>query len=128
MNGRHKNWQLLSETPCVVWCVLCVVVVVVDVVVVVVSNAGQRKSTRVCSLIAAIKLARGALHDEELFVIEGSKTGAQLRDNPEEREKCGKKAKKKTLHRHQPPESCAVCTVGTRLCAELECLQTLAMD
>ena len=38
-----------------------------------------------------------ALDDEELFIIEGSPaaTGAQLRDNPEEREKCGKTAKKK---------------------------------
>ena len=37
-----------------------------------------------------------ALDDEELFIIEGSPaaTGAQLRDNREEREKCGKTAKK----------------------------------
>ena len=37
-----------------------------------------------------------ALDDEELFIIEGSPaaTGAQLRDNPEEREKCGKNRKK----------------------------------
>ena len=37
-----------------------------------------------------------ALDDEELFTIEGSPaaTGAQLRDNPEEREKCAKCAKK----------------------------------
>ena len=38
-----------------------------------------------------------ALDDEELFIIEGSptaKTGAQLRDNPEEREECGKTEKK----------------------------------
>ena len=34
----------------------------------------------------------------------------------------------KPLHRHQPPEGCTVCTVGTRLCCELECLQTLAMN
>ena len=36
-----------------------------------------------------------ALDDEELFIIEGSPTatGAQLRDIPEEREKCGKTAK-----------------------------------
>ena len=40
--------------------------------------------------------ASAPLDDEELFVIEGSpaSTGAQLRDNPEEREKCGKTAKK----------------------------------
>ena len=29
------------------------------------------------------ELCKGALDNEELFVIESSKTGAQLRDNPE---------------------------------------------
>ena len=68
----------------------------------------------------------GALDDEELFVIEGSKTGAQLRDNPEERENAEKPRKNPS----SPPtaESCTVCTVGTRLCEELECLKTLAMN
>ena len=45
----------------------------------------------------------GALHDKELFIIEGSptaETGAQLRDNPEEREKGAKCAKKKHQLRH----------------------------
>ena len=38
-----------------------------------------------------VPIGMGALDNKELFVIEGSqKTGAQLRDNPEEREKCGK--------------------------------------
>ena len=40
-----------------------------------------------------------ALDDEELFIIEGSPaaTGAQLQDNPEEREKCAKCAKNPSL-------------------------------
>ena len=44
-----------------------------------------------------------ALDDEELFIIEGSPaaTGAQLWDNPEEREKCGK-MRKKALHMTSP--------------------------
>ena len=40
-----------------------------------------------------------ALDDEELFTIEGSPTatGGQLRDNPEEHEKCGKTAKSPSM-------------------------------
>ena len=45
-----------------------------------------------------------ALDDEELFIIEGSpaETGAQLRDNPEEREKWPQKAEKPLHHRGLP--------------------------
>ena len=37
------------------------------------------------------ELCKGALDGEELFTIEAPKTGAQSRDNPEEREKWPKK-------------------------------------
>ena len=72
-------------------------------------------------------IGKGALDNEELFVVEGSENWRSTPGQPEEREKCGKTAEN-PLHRRQPPEGCTVCTVGTRLCCELECLQTLAMN
>ena len=52
-----------------------------------------------------------SLDDEELFIIEGSptaNTGAQLRDNPEEREKWPKKTEK-PIHRTQLRKATCLC-------------------
>ena len=76
-----------------------VVVVVVDVVVVVVSDATMREQC-LCQQ-QPMNCSKGALDDEELFIIEGSKNWPSTPGQPGGARKM-RKNRKKPLHRRHP--------------------------
>ena len=125
------GWRLLASSPD------CIIVVVMEMTLTHVSVHTRKIQKRARLATNSCKTAgltpgsstprrqrhSQALDDEELFIIEGSptaKTGAQLRDNPEEREKCRKNDEKPFI----APNS----RKATSLCCELGCPPNQAMN
>ena len=67
------------------------------------------------------ELCKGALDNKELFTIEGSKNWRSTPDDLEEREKWPKKGQKTLI-------AAIPCRKRARLCCELECPPTPAMN